>query len=319
MKPLHRLAVLLLLIAGVLVAPVTDAAAATDYPKKEITLVVGWAAGGGTDLVARQIAGIAEKRLGKPIVIQNKPGGAGAVSFQFLAAAKPDGYTLAMTTTPLLLQRYVSTTFVPYKGLTHIAIVNEDPAAVSVPADSPCKNLQDFVDMVKKNPGKIRISNAGPGSAWHAMALRFEAMVGAPVVHVSYQGGNPAAVAAAGGHVEATFVSPAEVAPLIAGGKVRMLAVASNQRDPNFPDVPTFKEQGVDLVGGVHRCISAPKNLPPEILAKLEAAIKHATEQPEYKAFMKTSGLGQRFLSGKALNDYLDNLDATYAKLFQKK
>ena len=318
MKALHGFVLLFILAIGTFGAPATGVSA-TDYPKKEITLVVGWAAGGGTDLVARQVAAIAEKQLGKPIVIQNNPGGAGAVSFQLLSASKPDGYTLAMTTTPLLLQKYVSTTHVPYKNLTHIAIVNEDPAAVSVPFDSPCKTLQDFVEMVKKNPGKVRIANAGPGSAWHAMALRFEAMVGVPVIHVAYQGGNPAAVAAAGGHVESTFVSPAEVAPLIAGGKVRMLAVASEQRDPNFPDVPTFKEQGLDLVGGVHRCVSAPKNLPPEILAKLVAAIKFATEQPEYKAFMKTSGLGQRFLAGKELDDYLDSLDATYAKLFQKK
>lgn len=317
MKALRCLLSLAVLLATALPAafPVF---AASDFPRKEITLVVGWAAGGGTDLVARQIASIAEKQLGKPIVVQNKPGGAGAVSFQFLAASKPDGYTIAMTTTPLLLQKYVSPTFVPYKDLTHIAIVNEDPAAVSVPVDSPCKNLQDFVDMVKKNPGKIRISNAGPGSAWHAMALRFEDAVGAPVTHVSYPGGNPAAVAAAGGHVEATFVSPAEVASLVAGGKLRMLAVSSETRDENFPDVPTFKEQGLDLVGGVHRAISAPKDLPPDVLAKLEAAIRYATEQPEYKNFMKTSSLGQRYLSGKELNDYLDGLDATYAKLFKK-
>lgn len=316
MKFSRCLMTLALLAAGILMS--SPASAAGAYPQKEITLIVGWAAGGGTDLVGRQIASVAEKQLGKPIVVQNKPGGAGVVSFQFLAKSKPDGYTIAMTTTPLLVQKYLSPAHVPYKDLTHIAIVNEDPAALTVPADSPCKNLQDFIDMVKKNPGKIRISNAGPGSAWHVMALRFEHMVGQKVVHVSYEGGNPAAVAAAGGHVEATFVSPAEVAPLVAAGKLRILAVATENRDESIPDVKTFKEQGLDLVGGVHRAISAPKNLPKDIKDKLTAAIKVAYEDEGTKKFMKDSGLGRRFLAGPELDKYLDDLDATYAVIFKK-
>ncbi len=279
---------------------------------------MGWAAGGGTDVLARQLASIMEKKLGKPIVVQNKPGGGGTVSFQALAASKPDGYTLAMTTNPLLLQQYIATTYVPYKSLTHLALINEDPAAVSVPANSPCRTFKDFIEMVKKNPGKVRISNAGPGSAWHAMALRFEDAVGASVSHVPYPGGNPAAVGAAGGHVEATFASPAEVSALVAGGKLRMLAVSAEKRDPKFPDVPTFKEEGIDLVGGTHRCVSAPKGLPPEVYAKLIETIQYATEQPEYKAFMENSGFGQRLIVGKDLDAYLDSLDITYAKLFKK-
>jgi len=290
-----RFLIILILITGLFLAPNAPLARA-EYPEKEITIIVGWAAGGGTDLITRFFADLMEKDLGKPVVVVNKPGGGGLVSFNQLAAAKPDGYTLAVVTTSLILQRYSASSYVDWRELAPIALHNYDPASFTVKIDAPWKTLKDALAYAKANPGKMRISNSGPGAIWHVAAALLGNMVGAKFTHVPYGGGNPAAVAVAGGHVEATTVSPAEVATLVKGGKLRILAISSEKRDPLFPDVPTFKEAGVDFVFGTWRCLAAPKNTPKEIISKLESSVKKAVNDPKFKDFMDKNGFGQAYL-----------------------
>ena len=267
-----------------------------EFPVREITIIVGWAAGGGTDLISRFLADLMEKDLGKPVVVVNKPGGGGLVSFNQLASAKPDGYTLGNLTTSLILQKYSASSYVNWREFAPIAIYNNDPSSFTVKIDAPWKTLKEALDYAKANPGKMRISNSGPGAIWHVAAALLANMVGAKFTHVPYGGGNPAAVAAAGGHVEATSVSPAEVGTLVRGGKLRILAIASEKRDPLFPDVPTFKEAGVDFVFGTWRCLAAPKNTPQEIISKLENSLKKAVQDPKFKDFMTKNGFGQAYL-----------------------
>ena len=293
-KP-FRLPLVVIFIAGFsLVFGLPSAQA--EFPEKEITILVGWAAGGGTDLITRVLADLMEKDLGKPVVVVNRPGGGGLVSFNQLANAKPDGYTLGNITTSVTLQKHSASSYVDWREFAFIAIYNYDPSSFTVKIDSPWKTLKEAMDYAKANPGKMRISNSGPGAIWHVAAAMLGAKVGAKFTHVPYGGGNPAAVAAAGGHVEATSVSPAEVGPLVRGGKLRILAIASEKRDPLFPDVPTFKEAGVDLVFGTLRCIAAPKNTPKEVISKLENSLKKAVNNPKFKDFMDKNGFGQAFL-----------------------
>jgi tripartite-type tricarboxylate transporter receptor subunit TctC len=288
-------------------------AQAADYPAKEITMVIPWAAGGGTDLVGRQVAALMEKDLGKPVVVVNKPGGGGMVGFQFIAAAKPDGYTIGLTTNSMLLQKYFAPNHLPYQQLNNFIMVNYDPAALTVPANSPFNSPADFIKAAKEKPSTLRVSNSGPGGIWHVSAMLFEQAAGIRLVHVPYDGGNPAAVAAAGGHVEATFASPSECSSLIAAGKLKVLAITSEDRLPEFPDVPTFKERGVDVVSGVWRAIAAPAKTPASIIARLEAAVKNAIETPEYKTFLKNANLGFRYLGSKDMAVLLAKQDADYA------
>ncbi len=290
-----RFIIFLFLITVAILAPDTVLWAAAEYPGKEITIIVGWAPGGGTDLIARFMGDLMEKDLGKPVVVVNKPGGGGLVSFNQLASAQPDGYTLGVITTSVVLHKYSASSYVDWKKFSPIALHNYDPAGFTVKIDAPWKTLKDALDYAKTNPAKMRISNSGPGAIWHVAAAMLGNLTGVQFTHVPYGGGNPAAVAVAGGHVEATTVSPAEVAPLVKGGKLRILAIASERRDPLFPDVPTIKESGVDFAFGTWRCLAAPQYTPKEIISKLENSVKKAVNNPKFKDFMEKNGFGQAY------------------------
>ncbi|HSR11323.1 MAG TPA: tripartite tricarboxylate transporter substrate binding protein [Thermodesulfobacteriota bacterium] len=293
MKHARPFLILTLVILAIAVLP---SKAPAEYPEKEITVIVPWAAGGGTDLIARFLGDLMEKNLGKPVVVVNKPGGGGLVGFNQIAAAKPDGYTIGVNTNSQILQRWSASSYLDWRELAPIALHNNDPAGFTVKADAPWKNIKEALDYAKANPLKVRVGNSGPGAIWHVAAAMLGSKAGVQFTHVPYGGANPAAVAVAGGHIEATSVSPAEVGTLIRGGKLRLLAIASDKRDPLFPDVPTFKESGIDFSFGVWRCLVAPKNTPKEIIARLETAVKAAVNDPKFKEFMTKNGFGQAYM-----------------------
>jgi tripartite-type tricarboxylate transporter receptor subunit TctC len=270
--------------------------AAAEYPEREITLIVPWAAGGGTDLVARFLGDLMEKDLGKPVVVVNKPGGGGLVGFNQIAAAKPDGYTVGINTNSQILQKYSASSYLDWRVFSPIALHNYDPAAFTVKIDAPWKTIEEALAFAKANPMKMRVANSGPGAIWHVAAALLGSKVGVQFTHVPYAGGNPAAIAVAGGHVEATSASPAEAGTLVKGGKLRILAIASTKRDPLYPDVPTFKERGIDFVFGVWRCLVAPKDTPKEIITRLEKAANKAAHDPRFVEFMTKNGFGQAYM-----------------------
>jgi tripartite-type tricarboxylate transporter receptor subunit TctC len=292
---LVRALLALALVAGALLVPAGPAALAA-YPEKEITIIVPWAAGGGTDLIARFLADLMEKDLGKPVVVVNKPGGGGLVGFKAIAASQPDGYTLGITTNSQILQKYSASSFQDWRDMAAIALHNYDPSGFTVKAEAPWKNMKEALDWAKANPGKMRVANSGPGAIWHVAAALLGSKTGVQFTHVPYAGANPASVAVAGGHVEATSVSPAEVGTLVRGGKLRVLAIAADSREPLFPEVPTFKETGIDFSFGVWRCLVGPRGTPKEIISKLEASAKKAVNDPKFKDFMTKNGFGQRYL-----------------------
>jgi tripartite-type tricarboxylate transporter receptor subunit TctC len=211
-----------------------------------------------------------EEKLGVPVIVVNKTGGGGLVGFKAIADAKPDGYTIGSISISLLLQKAVGLAYQDFRELTPIGIYNEDPASLTVNADAPWSNLDEFVEYCKDNPETVRVSNSGTGAIWHVSALRMEKFLGIKVVHIPYKGGNPAAVAVAGGHVEVTTTSPAEVASLVNAGKLKILAIPSEKRVHIFPDVPTFKEEGYDFTAGTWRGLAGPAGLPEEVTKKLK-------------------------------------------------
>ncbi len=298
-------------LAGLAGAPPARA----EYPEREITLIVPWAAGGGTDLVSRVLADVMKVDLGKPVVVVNKPGGGGLLGFNQIAQAKPDGYTVGIATPSMILQKYSASSYLDWRELAPIAVHNNDPSAFTVKTDAPWKTLKDALNHAKANPMKMRIGNSGPGAIWHIAAAMLGHKLGIQFTHVPYGGGGPAAVATAGGHVEATTISPAEVATLAKGGKLRILAIADEKRDAMFPDVPTFKEAGVDFSFGTWRCLAAPKATPKEIVARLEQSVHKAVKDPKFIDFMTKNGYGQMFLGAAESAELMAQNEKSFEKV----
>ena len=176
-----------------------------------------------------------------------------------------------------------------------IALLTTIRPALRSRSTAPWKTIKEALDFAKANPMKMRVANSGPGAIWHVAAALLGSKTGVQFTHVPYGGANPAAVAVAGGHVEATTASPAEVATLVKGGKLRILAIASEKRDPCSRMYRPSRKAGIDFVFGVWRCLVAPKDTPKEIIAKLEKSAEKAVHDPKFVDFMTKNGFGQTY------------------------
>ncbi len=255
---------------------------AEGYPKKGITMICPWGAGGGTDAVLRAICGAAEKQLGQTITVENKTGGGGAIGHAAIKDAKPDGYTVGMITfelNSLPQQGLIDFTYADYDPLIR---VNADAATLTVKADAPYNTVQEFVDYCKANPGKVSIGNSAPGSVWHIGAGLLANKTGIDVKHVAFEGAAGAVTALAGGHIEAVSVSLAEVKSQLDAGNVKVIGIMDEKRPANYPDIPTFKEQGFDITYFTWRGLALPKGVDPAIKQVLVDAFAKAEQDPEF-------------------------------------
>ncbi|NLW25319.1 MAG: tripartite tricarboxylate transporter substrate binding protein [Clostridia bacterium] len=288
-----------------------------DFPTKGITMIVPWAAGGGTDAVARGLAQNAEEFLGQNITVNNITGGGGAVGFGSGLSAEPDGYTVTMITFELISlppQGLVPFTYEDYDLLCRI---NMDPAALTVHKDAPFDTLEEFIAYAKENPGKVSVGNSGPGSVWHIAAGLMEQATGIELNHVPYDGAAPAVTALVGKHIDAVSVSPAEVRGQVEAGQLKMLAVMSPERVETFPDVPTFKELGYDVEFGTWRGLAVPKGTPEEVRAILADAFKKAYDTEAFQTFAKNSGLGLAYQDAEEFKAYLDQASKDVAEVMK--
>ena len=271
-------------------------AAFAQYPNRPITLIVPWGAGGGTDAVARFIGSLMERDLGQPVNVVNRTGGSGVVGHSAIAGAPPDGYTIGMITVEITMMHHQKLTELDPTSYTPIALVNLDPAGFQVRADSPYKTMADVFAAVKANPGKFKASGTGQGGIWHlalAGMLSDAKIDPASVPWVPSNGAAPGLQDLAAGGVEFVPCSLPEARALIEAGKVRSLAVMDSNRAALFPNVPTLKEAtGSNWATGAWRGIAAPKGLPKDLQAKLEASVKKAFDSKEYKDFMTQRGFG---------------------------
>jgi tripartite-type tricarboxylate transporter receptor subunit TctC len=269
-----RRAILGLAVAFGAVAPVLG----QQFPAKEVSIIIPYAPGGATDLVFRALANSSQKYLGKAVVVVNRAGGGGAVGFTEAAQAKPDGYTLASVITPVtILPHQVKTAFT-YQSFEPIINVVLDPAMLQVRSDAPWKTLQEFLAYAGKNPGMITVGNSGAGGGVHLIALAFEKAAGVKFNHIPFAGGGPSVTALLGGHVHAVSVSPPEGIAHVKAGKLRIIALFSETRMPDFQNVPTVREQGINFTMSQWRGLAAPKGTPPQIIKVLHDAFKRGME-----------------------------------------
>lgn len=288
-----------------------------EFPTKGVTMIVPWAAGGGTDAVARGLSKAAEDYLGENVTVNNITGGGGAVGFGSGLSAQPDGYTVTMITFELISlppQGLVPFTYEDYDLLMR---VNMDPAALTVHKDAPYDTLEEFIQYAKENPGKVSVGNSGPGSVWHIAAGLFSQKAEIELNHVPYDGAAPAVTALVGNHIDAVTVSPAEVQGQVEAGDLKMLAVMSDERVANFPDVPTFKELGYDVNFGTWRGLAVPKGTPEEVRTILADAFKKAYDTETFQTFAKNSGLGLAYMNADDFKAYLDQASVDVAEVMK--
>lgn len=301
-----------------LTAAMPAMAQSTSFPTHSMELVVPFQAGGGTDALARAFAESSRKHLPQSIVVVNKPGASGAIGWADVANAKADGYKLSLITADLTIVPHLGLTKLTYENFTPIARLNADPSAITVRSDSPYTTVESFLDAARKNPGTIRIGNAGNGSIWHLAAAALEDKTGTKFNHIPYQGGNPAVLALLGGHIDAVTVSPAEVHAYVAAGKLKTLAVMADQRVKGFESVPTLKERKVDLSIGTWRGIAVPRNTPPEVVAVLRGAAAKTAAEPSLREMLDKQNLGYAYADQDEFRTAIAKDDAFFKALIAK-
>ena len=301
----------IMLAAGILVSATSIAA---DYPSKNIRLVVPFGAGGGTDAVGRTLANSAKDILGQNISIMNRTGGAGAVGMSFGAQQRADGYTLTVVTREIAslpqmgLMRHTADDF------RLIRLVNLDPAVVLVAADSPYNTINDLIKEAKEKPGSVKFaSTAAPN--FYLMSL--EKDQGIKLNAIPYNGASEAIPAVLGHHTDVTMVTPGEAIAQLRSGQLKALGVMSEERIQYIPDVPTLKEQGIDVVTGTWRGIGAPKDTPDAVIEKLGAAFDEAMASEEFKSFMEKGAMTIHNLDGKAFTEFVAEDTKSLTQLIQ--
>ena len=260
-------------------------AQAQDFPARPVTLIVPWPAGGSTDVGMRALASAAEKHLGQSIVVENRPGGSGTLGpGQMAATARPDGYTIAQI--PITVFRFpfmTKTTFDPSTDFTYIIGVSGYTFGVVVRDDAPWKSFQDLTADAKSNPGKINYGTPGAGTSLHITMEQIARQQGIKWTHVPFKGNAESINALLGGHIHVVADSSGW-AQLVNAGRFRLLVTWGVARTKNWPDVPTLREIGIDMVSNSPFGIAGPKGMDPKIVRVLHDAFKKGLEEPSYAA-----------------------------------
>jgi tripartite-type tricarboxylate transporter receptor subunit TctC len=275
--------------AGLAAAAPLGRAFAQDYPTRNITLVVPFAAGGSTDILARVVAAHLQQSFGHPVVIENRTGASGNLGTATVARATPDGYTFLFNTMSVHTMNHALFTNMPFDGVkdfSPIAMLAYVTNTMIVHPSIPAKTVREFIDYAKANPGKVAYASAGPGSTNHLCAALFEKMTGIQMVHVPYRGGAPAVADTVSGQTQLFFTAGTQSLPHVKAGKLRLLAVTEPKRSALLPDVPTVAETVPGYEMSVWYGAFGPKGMPPAIVNKLNAEIGRILFLPDVKKRM---------------------------------
>jgi tripartite-type tricarboxylate transporter receptor subunit TctC len=287
------------------------------FPDRPVTLICPFSPGGGTDLISRVLAHEAEKRLGKPVLVNNITGGGGSIGHAAGRLAVPDGYSILMTTFELVS--------LPVQGLapfTHddfdlLMLLNMDPAAVAVRSDFPVDSLPAFIERARagKTPS---IGNSGAGAVWHLAAAMLADQAGISVTHVPFNGASQAITSLIGGHIDAVTVSPSELKTYVESGQIKLLGVMSPARLKSFPDIPTCREQGLDLVFGTWRGLALPKGVPSGVRDILLETFNTVAVSESFAAFAAQSGMNLHLMQSDEFRAMTERQSREVAQTMKK-
>lgn len=263
------------------------------YPAKPVRVIVGYSAGGPTDLVARMVATHLQTRLGQPFIVDNRPGAGSNIASEAVAAAPADGYTLLVAAAPVTMNSYVykKLKFDAVKSFTPIAKLSSSPGVLAVRPDLGVGSVKDLIALAKKEPGKLTYGTTGLGGSQHMATELLQRLAGVQLTHIPYKGASNVMTDLIAGHVDMAFVSASGAMPHLQAGKVKSLAVAGPQRLSGLPDVPTFAQVGIPaMVSDSWNGLLAPAGTSPAIVKKLHAAVVEALQLPEIRAKLESLG-----------------------------
>jgi tripartite-type tricarboxylate transporter receptor subunit TctC len=278
------------------------------WPTKPVRIIVPYAPGGGSDTLGRLVSRRLSEVFKQTFVVENRSGVAGVIGSQMVAKADPDGYTLVVSGigSHVVAPMVNDNTFDPIKDFTHIAFLGGPPTVLVVGPDSPYKDLKGFVEYAKANPGKISWGSPGQGTHGYMIGDAFASTAGIKMVTINYKGGNPAMTDLLAGHITAAFMSFGTTTPYIQAGKLRALAITSDKRADDFPQLPTFTEQGYPaLTGTTWFSLSGPAGMPSAIVERLNTEVRRALRSPEIVAEMRRQNMETLDMDVPTFNAYV--------------
>ncbi len=268
------------------------AVTAADFPDRPVKILVGFAPGGTTDLLARIVADKLHEYWGAAVVVENRPGADGVIATSAMLAAPPNGHTLLMSTNALVITPHLQKLpYDPIKDFEPITIVGQEFHHLLINPSVPARTVREFIALAKSEPGKLNFSSAGPGSAPFLAMEKFKQAAGIDLLHIAYSGSMPAVVALSANNVQAMFASPSTTMPLARSGKILVLAVAGPTRDTKVPEVPTMAEAGVPgFISNTWFALMAPAKVPAAVLEKIRTDSIRAVYEPDVQKRLLATG-----------------------------
>lgn len=290
------------------------------YPHKTVTVVCPWSAGGGTDRCSRFWAEQLQSRFENPFVVMNRTGGGGAIGHSAVSRAKPDGYTMGMITVELSMMKQMGISELTYRDYHCLLQINADSAAVVVRKESSYESITDLLEAIKTADNKLKMSGTASGGIWDLARI---GMLDAAridkdaVTWVPSKGSAPALVQLMGEHIDAVVVSVPEAMPQIEAGELKLLAVMDEQRHPDFPEIPTLKESGIDWSAVGWRGLAIPKDVPAPIVEKLTQACEEIAASDAFKEFMNDNGFGIVVRGPEEFTAFLEEQEALWTPVIE--
>lgn len=285
------------LVAGISLCLVAGGATAQGYPEKDVTLIVPWSAGGGTDTIARTLVAEAESCFGANINVVNRTGAVGAIGMGATATARNDGYTVGLITFNLSTYGLLGQAELSYADYDLIQLINQSPGAITVAANSEWETLDDLMNYAQENPGVVTVGHAGTGGAWHLSAATLAKEYETTFNYVPFDGSANVRTALLGNHVAVATTGIDEMKQLLEAGEVRILAVNALERADAFPDVPTISEAGYAIAAPIYdwRGLAAPIGIDPEVRASIIEGFKTCFESESFQTLAEEKGLPLRY------------------------
>jgi putative tricarboxylic transport membrane protein len=318
MKNISRLSLLLLVVLFVAFGA-GNALAAGKFPEKPITIIVHAGAGGGSDIFARTLSATFEKEkiLPQPIVVENKTGGSGGIAFAYVAGKKKDPYYMVTAVTSFMTTPLMGLTPVGLKDFTPIANLAFDEYMLMVGPKSKYKSVKEIVDFAKANPKKITVGGTQLGSSDSICSYLIEKAAGVQFNFVVFNGGGEVNAALLGGHIDMAITNPGEALELYKAGKVKILGVFAEKRLAGAPDIPTMKEQGLNITYVQNRGLCAPAGIPDDAKKVLEEAMLKYTKTAEFKKYCKDNMLSEAYQDSAAFGKFLEEWNGKYAVILK--
>lgn len=303
------------LVAGISMTLVAGAAQAADYPAKDVTMIVPWSAGGGTDTIARSLVAESEQCFGANINVVNKTGAVGAIGMGATSTARNDGYTVGLITFNLSTYGILGQADLSYRDFDLIQLINQSPGAITVSADSEWETLDDLMTYSKENPGVVTVGHAGTGGSWHLSAATLAKEYDTQFNYVPFDGSANVRTALLGNHIAVATTGIDEMKQLLEAGEVRVLAVNALERADAFPDVPTVAEAGYALDAPVYdwRGLAAPKGLDADVKAKIIEGFKNCYESEGFQKLAKEKGLPLVYKAAGDFETFLADMETSLA------